>query len=270
MSQSPSPKDSQGTSPSPSRGIQSTPSQGMKRRRHSPSLSIDLTDLPALTTPSNPSNTLIITNLADPAIFSAPNLQSMRDAISAQATLHSFAPLKSFRRIIAVFTSISDATHVRQLLDGETVMSNRVRVYFGEPTELKEKDQHLAAPKSQKMFFISPPPSPPVGWEMRNEDPPNKDVHADDLTQALHKLNARVRAQSLSEFPPSPTSAGSTHAAATSGRSRSGTIVYDPVANGSAPHLPAIAVEDTSDEDFDLNGEGKIMAHTARPPVELI
>ncbi|KAF2154119.1 Calcipressin-domain-containing protein [Myriangium duriaei CBS 260.36] len=255
------------TSPSPSA---SPVAQGMKRR-HSPSLSLDLSDLPPLTTPSNPSNTLIITNLSDPTIFAPQNLQSIRDAISAQAELHSFAPLKSFRRIIAVFSSVADATHVRQLLDGETVLSNRVRVYFGEPTALQEKDQHLAAPQSQKLFFISPPPSPPVGWEMRNEEPPNKEVHADDLATALNKLNARGRSHSLSDFPPSPTSTGSANASyAVNGRGRSGTIVYDPVENGSHPDLPAIAVQDTSDDDLSSAGEKKIMAHTARPPVELM
>jgi hypothetical protein len=37
----------------------------------------------------------------------------------------------------------------------------------------------LEAPQVSKMFFISPPPSPPHGWVMRNEDPPNKDPGVD-------------------------------------------------------------------------------------------
>ncbi|PNS16760.1 Calcipressin-like protein [Sphaceloma murrayae] len=254
-----------------------SPTSGMKRR-HSPSLSLDLSDLPPLTTPSQPSNTLIITNLLDPQIFAGSKLQAIRDAISAQAPLHSFSPLKSFRRIIATFYSIDDATHVRQLLDGENVMSHRIRVYFGEPTELEEKDQTLHLPEAGKLFFISPPPSPPVGWEMRTEEPPNKDVHADDLVSALHKLNA---AKSHVEYPPSPTSMRSGSVGGSGGRSRSSTIVFDPVDHGSSPHLPAIAVEDTSEEEEEVVkgreiqspvalGETKAFVHTARPPVELM
>ncbi|PSK36124.1 Calcipressin-like protein [Elsinoe australis] len=261
------------TSPQPM-----SPTSGMKRR-HSPSLSLNLSDLPALTTPSEPTNTLIITNLMDPQIFAGSKLQAIRDAISAQAPLHSFSPLKSFRRIIATFYSIEDATHVRQLLDGENVMGYRTRVYFGEPTELEEKDQHLPLPDAGKLFFISPPPSPPVGWEMRNEEAPNKDVHADDLVDALHKLNA---AKSNVEYPPSPTSVRSGSLSGGSGmRSRSSTIVFDPVDHGSSPHLPAIAVEDTTDDlappktQREIQspiamGESKAFVHTARPPVELM
>ncbi|KAF4552006.1 Hypothetical protein D9617_11g008530 [Elsinoe fawcettii] len=247
------------------------------KRRHSPSLSLDLSDLPPLTTPSQPSNTLIITNLHDPAIFQPAKLQAIRDAISAQAPLHSFSPLKSFRRIIATFYTISDATHVRSLLDGENVMNYRIRVYFGEPTELEEKDQHLHLPETGKLFFISPPPSPPVGWESRNEDPPNKDVHADDLVDALHKLNAA--STRTVEYPPSPTSVRSSSISGnTSGmRSRSSTIVFDPADHGSSPGLPAIAVEDMTEEpemETGLSpaalGESKACVHTARPPVELM
>jgi hypothetical protein len=38
---------------------------------------------------------------------------------------------------------------------------------------------------------LSPPPSPPHGWVMRNEDPPNKEVHASDLAHALSMLRRR-------------------------------------------------------------------------------
>ncbi|KAF2221063.1 Calcipressin, partial [Elsinoe ampelina] len=246
------------------------------------SLSLDLSDLPPLTTPSTPSNTLIITNLSDPAIFSPPKLQAIRDAISAQAPLHSFSPLKSFRRIIATFFTVDDATHVRQLLDGENVMGYRVRVYFGEPTALEEKDRHLPLPDAGKLFFISPPPSPPVGWESRNEDAPNKDVHADDLVEALCKLNAVKSSWTGvgAEYPPSPTSvrSGSVGGSGSGMRSRSSTIVFDPVDHGSSPGLPAIAVEDMTEEPEVVReftspvamGESKAFVHTARPPVEMM
>ncbi len=60
-------------------------------------------------------------------------------------------------------------------------------------------------------------------------------------------------------------------------RSRSSTLIWHPEDHGQ-PHLPAIAVEDTTDDGDDddpiespLDTESKpIMAHTARPPVELM
>ena len=63
-------------------------------------------------------------------------------------------------------------------------------------------------------------------------------------------------------------------ASATSGRtrSRSSTVIYDPEAHGDSPALPAVKVEDyTADEDVRLDTDAKkIIAHTSRPPVELM
>lgn len=248
-------------------------SPALKRRSHT--LSLDLSDLPQLSQPSPASNTLIITNLADVSIFTAANLESIQQAITAHAPTHSFCPLRSMRRIIVSFYTIEDAVAVRQLLDGETVLGNRVRVYFGANTKVDlTEDQHLQAPKSQRLFFISPPPSPPVGWTMRNEEPPNKEVHADDLASALAKLHARPAADdALYENMDS----GAQTQRSPVNRQRSGTtgsmVVYDPQEHGKSPDLPAIAVEDTTESPLPLSpmeGVEKKFPHTARPPVELM
>ena len=156
------------------------------------------------------------------------------------------------------------------MLDGETVLGSRIRVYFGAETKIEMEDQHLQAPKSNKLFFISPPPSPPMGWEMRDEEPPNKDVHAEDLAAALSKLHARPGADdALTEDTPM-TSVGQRVARQRSG---TGTVVYDPQDHGHSPDLPAIAVEDTSASPGDLSpmeGVEKKFVHTSRPPVELM
>lgn len=104
---------------------------------------------------------------------------------------------------------------------------------------------------------------------MRNEEPPNKEVHADDLVVALAKLHARPAAdQALYDDVE-----GRTPVSATSGgRSRSSTLVFDPQEHGNSPDLPAIAVEDTTDSPMPLSPvDGKKeFIHTARPPVELM
>lgn len=246
------------------------------KRRHSPNLSIDLTDLPPLMQPATPSNTLLITNLDDPTIFAPHNIAQIRSTIESQGfSIYAFSPLKSFRRIIAVFHTVAHATQLRQLLDGETLFNHRVRVYFGEHFELSdaEKDKHLQAPKSDKLFFISPPPSPPGDWEMRNEDAPNKTVHADDLAVALNRIDTEIANARDDPLPATPVSGTCTSGV----RTRSSTIVFDPADHQCDAGLPAIAVEDTSegeDEDAVMDGAeddaGRIVTHTSRPPVELM
>jgi hypothetical protein len=123
------------------------------------------------------------------------------------------------------------------------------------------------------MFFISPPPSPPHGWEIKNEAPPNKDVHADDLAQALARLHARNHA------PASPDESGDAmdidSGEGANTRKRSGSvIVYHPQHHGDSPNLPAISVEDTTNEPEEVSPVSptgpKPITHTMRPPVELM
>jgi len=178
------------------------------------------------------------------------------------------------RRIIVSFYSTEDATLIRKTLDCETIMDCRVRIYFGAETKIEPQDQHLKAPHADKQFFISPPPSPPHGWEMRNEDPPNKEVHAEDLAVALSRLHARDRRRSsVEEMEIEPSSAISRENSGLKMRSRSSTLVYHPEHAGDSPALPSISVEDTSESDHeaDLSPiERKPVTHTARPPVELM
>ena len=276
----------QATRPSPQRSRASS-------RSKSP-LSIDLSDLPPLVEPSPPSNTLIITvctrqsapsiqltraqNLLAPELFQPSTLTEIRQTIDPFAKIHTWAPLKSFKRIVVSFFDIESAIQIRQTLDGETIMGYRIRVYFGMNTPLNPSDQHLPLPKSDKLFFISPPPSPPMGWEMRDESEPNKVVHPEDLAEALAKLHARHT------DAPEPMSEDEVSPITRRRRTGSTTIVYHPEDHGDSPHLPQIAVEDTTEAPSimtpdEMEGvEGAIATHkaqgvavsTARPPVELM
>lgn len=245
-------------------------------------LSLDLSNLPPLTQPAVPSNTLIFTNLQNVDIFRPDNLQTIRELVAEAALIHSWAPLKSFRRIIVSFYDEESAIRVRNIWDGEAILGERVRVYFGAPTptDLADKDHHLALPDSGKLFFISPPPSPPHGWEMKLEDAPNKMVHADDLAEALAKLRHQAAPAAAVASPVSPVDStmGGTEDAPSPRvgmRSRSSTLIFRPQEHGGSPDLPCIAVDDMTDESEDLSpglgGQPKpIPAHTARPPVELM
>ncbi|PGH23529.1 hypothetical protein AJ80_02483 [Polytolypa hystricis UAMH7299] len=269
-------------------------------------LSLDLSCIPPLAQPSPPSNTLLITELQALALFQPSSLDAIKSQLSAVAPLNSFSPLPSFRRIVCSFMSVDDAVRVRQLFDdGETVFGRNVRpkVYFGEHTPFEDeegrKKKLLEAPQIQKLFFISPPPSPPHGWMLRQEDPPNKEVHASDLAEALERLDTLGEAFGAqfdqSADPDTPVSMSDvqmhgtnkdnlrTHTwpvSASRERSGSATIIYHPEAHGSNSDLPAVMVEDTSISADDLSPEmdispieqapRRIIAHTTRPPVELI
>lgn len=233
-------------------------------------MSIDLSTLPPISTPTAPSNTLLITNLKDPEIFRPDNLQTIRELIDASAPIHVWAPLKSFRRIIVSFMDEESAARIRQVLDGEEIMGVAVKVYFGQPTPIEPRDEHLHLPDAGKLFFISPPPSPPHGWEVKLEGAPNKQVHADDLAEALANLHQRA-AQNVQ--PQSSSNASSRRGTTTTRHARSGsTTIYNPSEHGLSPDLPAIEVEDLSgDSDISpIEDQRATLTHTQRPPVELM
>lgn len=129
---------------------------------------------------------------------------------------------------------------------------------------------------------------------MRNEDPPNKDVHADDLAAKLAKLTGKMHAATdeTEQDAPAPQPSYTReelHKIKTNkprlvgmdedspaketpkARSRSSTIIYDPKAHGDSPTLPAVMLETEDEPEVELDDpEKKIIAHTTRPPVELM
>ncbi|KAM7208480.1 putative calcineurin binding protein [Naviculisporaceae sp. PSN 640] len=262
--------------------LRPSPPSRASTRSSKTSLSLDLSNIPPLIQPAKPTNVLIFTGLDDLDIFAADNLQTIRSAIENIAPIHSFSPLKSLKRIQVIFHDAEAAIKVRQKWDGENVLGVICRVYFGHPynIEAAQKDPHLALPDAGKLFFISPPPSPPHGWEMKLEDAPNTMVHAEDLAEALAKLRHHNGPTSGSYSPISP--ADSSRVGGGPGfktRSRSSTLIFQPeppIAGGESPNLPCVTVDDMTDEPGDMSPvlatpEPKpIMAHTARPPVELM
>ncbi len=117
-----------------------------------------------------------------------------------------------------------------------------------------------------------------MGWEMKEEEAPNKLVHAEDLAAALARLHAH--SDHDAHAPVSDFSNSSLRK-----RSGSTTVVYHPEDHGDSPNLPAISVEDTTDTpepttpiDAMEGIEGPIASQkaqgktvsTARPPVEFM
>lgn len=120
---------------------------------------------------------------------------------------------------------------------------------------------------------------------MRNEDPPNKEVHASDLAHALSMLKTDHQPETSVVDPSTPVSissdnrTGSWPPVGSQQRSRSSTIIYNPEDHGHSPNLPAVMVEDMSlapDEDVEMDmspidmSVKKMPPKTSRPPTELM
>lgn len=60
---------------------------------------------------------------------------------------------------------------------------------------------YLSVPGIEKNFLISPPGSPPVGWEPVREDPPNTETLAEDLVAALTTIrHADADAEDVADY----------------------------------------------------------------------
>lgn len=74
----------------------------------------------------------------------------------------------------------------------DTGTTTTLRVYSGPDTSpdllAKSTAPRLEVPPLDKNFLISPPSSPPVGWQQIREDRPNADTLAADLIRALSGL----------------------------------------------------------------------------------
>ncbi|CEH14965.1 Calcineurin-mediated signaling pathway inhibitor DSCR1 [Ceraceosorus bombacis] len=161
-----------------------------------------------------PTNSLNLTGLPE-VFFQEPSLVGgLLDLLHACGSLASWHPLPSFERAIVVFEECAGAARAKEVVDGlvlqyeqdgkeadanvdaERLFARRtkgvpaIRAYFGPQTPLsyEEASKHLGVPMTDRNFLISPPGSPPVGWEPIVEDPPNRDTLADDLIRALGAL----------------------------------------------------------------------------------
>ncbi|KAJ7063653.1 Calcipressin [Mycena amicta] len=164
--------------------------------------------------PSSPkgvqaTNTLAITAL--PKDFFEPTLLAvLRAHFATYGNINRWVPLPSFSRIIVIYSNNDDAetakTHCDPIVLAKTNdrSSITLRVYRADPNPLLPPGDivdvpaanYLQPPKVEKNFLISPPGSPPVGWEPVKEEPPNATPLADDLIAALRKLQMHDREKS--------------------------------------------------------------------------
>ncbi|KAG6900356.1 hypothetical protein C0993_011987 [Termitomyces sp. T159_Od127] len=163
--------------------------------------------------PEYPQQTNTITVTRVPKDFFHPVLLDLlRGHFATYGEINRWAPLPGFGRIIIVYRFEDNAESAKQHCDRIVIQRSQdgseveLRVYRADPNPLTNEDifgttipedNYLRPPAVEKNFLISPPGSPPVGWEQIREDPPNANPLADDLMHALQKLQLQERRSSL-------------------------------------------------------------------------
>lgn len=154
------------------------------------------------------SNILIVTNV-DPNVFKDNLMQEKFESLFRAIDNHvTFRYLKSFRRVRLDFTSSIGAEEARLNLNHCLLGNTKFKCYLAQiikPNYLAANSNengngytnsmHLNIPKLTKQFLISPPASPPVGWEPVNESSPCIDVQllsaiANLVPGKVHEIHA--------------------------------------------------------------------------------
>ncbi|XP_051564178.1 calcipressin-1-like isoform X2 [Myxocyprinus asiaticus] len=126
----------------------------------------------------------LIASLEDPDMFNSPvERTSFEELFHAFDSNITFQYFKSFRRARINFTDAMAATEARAKLHKSDFNGREVRLYFAQSVHIGSP--RLEPPKPDKQFLLSPPPSPPVGWEQSKDATP---VLNYDLLCAIAKL----------------------------------------------------------------------------------
>ncbi|KAL1915221.1 uncharacterized protein VTP21DRAFT_7497 [Calcarisporiella thermophila] len=195
-------------------------------------------------------NTLIIPNVPI-AYFTHPeDFASLRERLDVFGP-NRFIPIRSFARIFVVYFETQNAINAKNQLDRgwQWKDGKEGRVYYGEHTSFDTESNSLHVPELEKNWLISPPGSPPVGWEQIREDPPNRKVLADDLAHSLANLCGELEDFELGPSHLDLEQADEEQEVLSSGSGESGIIR---IITPDVSDLPAITVEncDPSEDNF--------------------
>ncbi|KAI6046685.1 Calcipressin [Pisolithus marmoratus] len=150
-----------------------------------------------------PTNSLIITQV--PLNFFEPIiLRALREYFAVYGEIVHWVPISCLSRILLVYNDVESVEQAKVSSDPLVIRpahgaQSILRVYRAEPNPISSPsspasdDQLLKPPPLEKNFLISPPGSPPVGWEQIREEPPNSAALAEDLIAALNKLKCREK-----------------------------------------------------------------------------
>ncbi|KAK6636641.1 hypothetical protein RUM43_010303 [Polyplax serrata] len=116
---------------------------------------------------------LIVTNI-DSSVFQSEEAKEKIQVLFSQfGEPESIQFFRSFRRMRVNYKCPATAAKARIQLHQASFGDKKINCYFAQPVSpIDLEDQHLHPPALTKQFLISPPASPPVGWEPRDETEP--------------------------------------------------------------------------------------------------
>ncbi|KPP62588.1 calcipressin-1-like, partial [Scleropages formosus] len=126
----------------------------------------------------------LIASLADRDLFNRLEVRASFEALFRSFDSDTtFQYFKSFRRVRISFSDALAAAEARMRLHKSEFNGKEMRLYFAQSVHIGSP--RLEPPKPDKQFLISPPASPPVGWEQVQDATP---VINYDLLCAISKL----------------------------------------------------------------------------------
>lgn len=135
---------------------------------------------------AHPNTIIIVTNIIEPVFTSVDAKLKFESLFLQHDSEAQFQYLKCFRRARIVFSSVEKAKEAHDKLNNYQLLGQPFHCYFAQPITLSsEGRQHLEPPAADKQFLLSPPASPPVGWEVISERQPAINY---DLIAAMARL----------------------------------------------------------------------------------
>ncbi|ANB13272.1 hypothetical protein AWJ20_1556 [Sugiyamaella lignohabitans] len=155
------------------------------------------------------SNTLIISGFNKQTVEDIHAVNALRSLVEETCLVHlvDWVPMKRFRRVIAVFHDENECERAKEWINSycsteslpPSVPSyiSSLKAYTTAPTLTEEDERRkLQLPDKGRLWLISPPPSPPVGWESTFESEPNRETHHPELglidSAHLHEALSKV------------------------------------------------------------------------------